>query len=135
MNLAKKTNLAAKTLGVGKERIVFNTERLNEIKEAITRQDIRDLFANKAIMIKDVSGRRTKEKRKTRRRVGSIRKRPSQSKRDYINLTRKLRYYIRELLDQEKLSKEKFKILRKQIRASIFKSKSHLKESLSGVKK
>ena len=49
MNLEKKKALAAKILHVGKERIVFNSERLAEIKESITRQDIRDLFANKSI--------------------------------------------------------------------------------------
>ena len=33
MNLAKKKILAAKTLGVGKDRIVLNNLRLLEIKE------------------------------------------------------------------------------------------------------
>ena len=34
MNLGKKKILAAKTLGVGLGRIIFNNERLAEIKEA-----------------------------------------------------------------------------------------------------
>ena len=41
MNLSKKKKLAAKTLGVGKGRLQFKQENLNEIKEAITRQDIK----------------------------------------------------------------------------------------------
>ena len=43
MNLSKKKALAARTLNVGKARILFNVQRLGEIKEAITKQDIRDL--------------------------------------------------------------------------------------------
>jgi len=43
MNLKPKKKLAVKVLGVGAERIKFNSERINEIKEAITRQDIKEL--------------------------------------------------------------------------------------------
>ena len=43
MNLQKKKELAARTLTIGKDRIMFNTSRLDEIKEAITKQDIKDL--------------------------------------------------------------------------------------------
>ena len=35
MQLAKKKELAAKVLKVGKNRVVFQKENLNEIKEAI----------------------------------------------------------------------------------------------------
>ncbi len=40
MNLSKKKLLAVKTLRVGKERITFSPSRLDEIKEAITKQYI-----------------------------------------------------------------------------------------------
>ena len=43
MNLAKRKELAAKVLGVGKNRVVFDKDSLAEIKEAITRMDIIDL--------------------------------------------------------------------------------------------
>ena len=74
MNLEKKKMLAARTLGVGKARIIFNVARINEIKEAITKQDIRDLAADKAILIREIKGTKKKVKRKTRRRAGSIKK-------------------------------------------------------------
>ena len=67
MNLAKKKQLAAETLKVGKHRIVFNIEGLPEIKEAITKQDIKTLFQEGIITIKPVKGRRKVKKRKTRR--------------------------------------------------------------------
>lgn len=131
MSLKKKKNLIAKTLGVGKERVVLNNERLSEIKELITRQDIRDLYASGAISIKPITGRSKKQKRKTRRRFGSIKKKIKNKKTHYIGLTRKLRAYIEELRKQEKITEEQYKTIRKQIKASVFRSKSHLKEIIS----
>ena len=63
MNLGKKKMLASRTLKVGKERIVFVKGRLEEIKDAITKQDIRDLNKEGAILIKDVKGRKKNIKR------------------------------------------------------------------------
>jgi large subunit ribosomal protein L19e len=134
MNLAKKKILAAKTLGVGKERIVFNNENLNDIKEAITKQDIRDLFANHSIFIKEIHGRKVKVKRKNRRKMGSIKKRAINKKGMYIILTRKLRAHIRELRKKESISKERYLKLRKEIKTGAFKSKAHLKEIILGAK-
>ena len=131
MNIRKKKILAANTMGVGKDRIVFNVERLDEIKEAITKQDIRDLVSAGAIYVKDIKGRTAVVKSKTRRRAGSIRKKVKNSKTTYVIITRKLRGYISELRDQEKITEEQFWKLRKDIRARTFKSKSHLKEHLN----
>lgn len=131
MNIRKKKILAANALGVGKDRIVLNNQRLDEIKEAITKQDIRDLVSAGAITVKDIKGRRTVEKRKTRRRAGSVRKKVKNSKTEYVIITRKLRRYISELRNQEKITEEQFWKLRKDIRARTFKSKSHLKEHLT----
>ena len=130
MKLEKKKALAAKTLGVGKDRIIFNTERLAEIKEAITKQDIRDLFANKSILIKEIKGRKTVVHRRTRRRAGSIRHTPKKGKAQYVILTRKLRNYLSELKGHEKISAAQHERARKEIKASIFKSKSHMKQVL-----
>jgi len=63
MNLGKKKELAKRTLKVGK----------GEIKEAITKQDIRDLKREGAIVIKNIKGRR-KVKKKKKKGVGNIRK-------------------------------------------------------------
>ena len=134
MNLEKKKNMAARALGVGKARIAFNQTRLAEIKEAITKQDIRDLQVAGAIFVKEVLGRKKVVKRKSRRRRGSIRQQPQQNKRKYMILTRKLRAYIGELRSHEKITEAQYQTIRKQIKASIFKSKNHLKETITGKK-
>ena len=135
MKLERKKELAARALNISKKRIVFNNERLSEIKEAITKQDIKDLLASGAIFIKEISGRRKVEKRRNRRRGGSIKKKVVNKKREYMTLTRKLRSHLASLKSQEKISREDFTKLRKEIRAKQFRSLSHMKERLGGPAK
>jgi len=134
MNLKKKKLLAVKTLRVGKERIVFLKPRLDEIKEAITKQDIRDLYKEGAIIIKNTKGNKKVVKRKRKRKVGKIRMNKNNRKRDYLLLTRKLRKYLNELLKNGDVSVENVKNLRKGIRNKIFRSKAHLKEYIKEIK-
>jgi len=131
MKLNKIKELAAKTLKIGKKRLRFNENRLDETKEAITKQDIRDLVNDKAIIIKEIKGKKTKKKRKTRRRAGSIKINLKKRKKTYMILARKLRAYLSELKKQEKISPEKYKKLRIEIRQKAFKSKANLKERLA----
>jgi len=134
MNLRKKKELASRTLKVGKERIVFLKERIEEINQALTKQDIRDLFKEGAITIKDVKGRKTKVKRRTRRRVGKVKKRVGERKRTYIIITRKLRAYVKALKQRGEISNEDFYEIRKQIRNREFKSLAQLKEQIKEKK-
>jgi len=135
MNLAKKKSLAIRTLKVGKERIIFLQSRLAEIKEAITKQDIRDLHKDGAILVKEIKGRK-KVKRNTKKRgMGSIRKKVNKRKQEYVIMTRKLRRYVAEMKKQGKLSPKDIKDIRNKIRNKIFKSKAHLKKYIEGLEK
>ena len=133
MNLGKKKSLAARTLKIGKERIVFVQSRLDEIKEAITKQDIRDLQKEGAIIIKEIKGRRKIKKKSKKRSVGNIKKKLNKRKQGYVKMTRKLRSYVAEMKKQGKLSKEDVSDIRKKIRNRIFRSKAHLKEYIGGL--
>ena len=130
MNLANRKALAAKVLGVGKNRIVFVKESLLEIKEAITRMDIVDLHKAGAIKVREVSGRKKIVRRKHRRRTGKIKGNMKRRKAEYVVITRKLRKFVRGLVRTGKIDKEKNREIRKEIRARKFKSKRQLKDSL-----
>jgi len=130
MKLENKKELASRALGIGMGRIVFNTNRLSEIKEAITKQDIRDLVADGAIIIREVKGRKTIVKSNSRRRAGSVRKKIKSGKRAYITRTRKMRSLIRQLRSTGKVTEEIYLLIRKEIRASLFRDTVHLKERL-----
>ena len=129
-NLNKRKVLASKVLGVGKQRIIFDNTRLEEIKEAITKQDIRDLYAAGAIRIREIIGMQVKKKRTNRRGPGKIKMRVHDRKREYVILTRKFRRYILELKKQGKVDAEKYLTLRKMIKARAFKDKAHLKNHI-----
>lgn len=135
MNLGKKKLLASRVLKVGKGRIVFAKSRLDEIKEAITKQDIRDLHKDGAIRVKEIKGRKKNKKKPTRKSTGNIRKKVKTRKRDYAKLTKKLRNYLLDLRNQEKISKQQEDEMRKRIRNKAFRSKAHLKEFIGGLKK
>jgi len=132
MKIGKKRQLAAKVLGVGKNRIWFSEANLSEIKEAITKQDIKDLYSQGIIKIKPVKGRKKIKRRKTKRMLGKIKIKVKRRKQEYIMVTRKLRGYIKELKRQGKINKQEYRELRKKIRARLFKSKVQLKEYLGG---
>ncbi len=132
MNLKKKKALAARTFGVGISRIEFLEPRLDEIKEAITKQDIRDLNKDGAIIVKSAKGRKRKPIKSKKKTIGNIRKKVNKRKRDYVILTRKLRKHLAE--NKEKLTDKERKDTRKKIRNKFFRSKSHLKEHLGGKK-
>jgi large subunit ribosomal protein L19e len=126
-NLNKKKVLAAKTLKVGKNRLNFSQDNLKEIKEAITRQDIKDLHAEGIITIKPIKGRKKIKRRKTRRGPGKIKKTVNKRKQIYVKITRKLRGYLSELKKLGVIDNELYNDLRKKIRMRVFRSKSHLK--------
>lgn len=128
-----KKHLASRALNVGVGRILFNKERLAEINEAITKQDIRDLVKDGAIMIREVSARKTNVKRKQRRRQGSIKKHVSKGKRDYITMIRGARRVIAHERMQETMTREQAILLRKEIKTGRFMTKAALRERIKEV--
>ena len=135
MNLRNKREMIARMQKVGKDRVTFTRARMDEIKEAITKQDFKELIASGAIVIKPVKGRKTNTKRKNRRGPGKIKKKVNTRKRDYVIMTRSLRSYSREMHSQGRLTKEELVEIRKRIRNKAFKSKANLKLYIEGLRK
>lgn len=136
MKLDKKRALAARMFGVGKDRIWLNPQRLQEIKEAITKQDMRDLLKEKVIIIKEITGTKSKKKRKrrkTRRRAGSVSFKIKDRSAYRIKI-RKLRKHLKRLKSEGKLTREQHKKFRRYSKSGIFKDLKHLKEYLSNLK-
>ncbi len=119
MNLDKKKGIAAAALKAGRNRIVFDKERLNDIKEAITKQDMRDLFKDGAISIRQVKGRH-KIKKGKRRHSGRIRKKLKEGKRAYVLKVRKLRGYLKMLKARNEITRKQYQRLRGYVKAGMF---------------
>ncbi len=134
MNLKKKKNMAANAFKVGRERIVFVKERLEEIKDAITKADLKQRKEEGAIIIKEVKGRKKVAAKSKKRGPGNVRKKINKRKRRYVAQTRKQRKYVAGLKQQGKLSAEEVKDIRKKIKNKQYRSKAHLKELLNITK-
>jgi len=133
--LSKRKVLASKVLGVGKNKIIFDSSKLAEIKEAITKQDIRDLFSSGVISIRETRGKKAVVKRKTKKGPGKTKRKIKHEKKDYVIMVRKLRRYIGELRIQGKITNENYEDLRKKIRTKAFKNKAQLKEHTEAYEK
>ena len=133
MNLRNKKELTSRTFNVGKGRIVFIESRKDEIKEAITKQDIRDLVAGGAIIIKSIKGRKKIERKGRKRSAGNVRKIVKKRKQEYVIMTRKLRNYARGRI--QKINKEELNKIRKKIKNREFKNKMDLKKYVGDLSK
>ena len=143
MNLKNKKRLAGILLKRGLKRVWFNPDKLSEIKEAITKDDIRNLIRDGSIRVKPKIGnsrfRSRKlliQKRKGRRQGPGTRKGKSTSrlprKREWINRVRKQREFIKLLKDKKAIDAAKYKELRAKVKGGFFRSKRHLKLYLEG---
>ena len=56
MNLRNKRIIVSKILKVGLDRVWLDPNRMTDIKDAITRDDLRKLIANGAILVKQKRG-------------------------------------------------------------------------------
>lgn len=133
--MENQRRLAAEIMNVGKGKILFDKNKLEDIKKAITRLDIKDLIKEGTIKVRPNKKSRKKIKKKIRRGVGSRRMQPRMRKTKYIFKIRKLRKYIQRLLNEKVIDKSEKKQLRKMAKAGELRSLRHLQEHLTGVMK
>ena len=138
MNLQVQRRVAADIFKAGINRVAFDETRLNEIKEAITKTDIRNLIKDGAINLKQIHGVSSfrSNKLKIQRRKGKRRGQGSRKGTKTARLTRKKiwmtkvrvqRRFIRLLKSKKYLSVQNYRIVYKMIKGNMFRSKRHLK--------
>jgi len=127
MKLTTQKRMAADLLEVGENQVVFDNLRLDEIKQAITKQDIRELVKDRAIRIRPGKKKVVKVRRK---RTGAGRRKfmVKTRKRDYINKIRKIRRYVRDQMNAKLLDKKLVDAVRKYAKAGQFKNLRQAKE-------
>jgi len=138
MKLNIQKRLASQTLKCSEKRIVFDTDRLDEIKEAITKADIRALVKKDAIRrkpMKSISrGRARKiriQKIKGRQKGHGSRKgrktARTPKKRAWINKIRTQKKLLKLLGDKEIISKRTYRTLYLKSKGGFFRSRRHIK--------
>ncbi|MFH0868465.1 MAG: 50S ribosomal protein L19e [Candidatus Woesearchaeota archaeon] len=138
MQLKIQKRLAAQILKSSKNDIWLDSNRLDEIKEAITKADVKSLIKDHAIKAKKRRGisryrirKRNIQKSKGRRHgAGSIKggkhARLSKKKR-WTNHIRVQRAFLKNLRDKEVITTSSYRSLYMKSKGGFFRSKRHIK--------
>ncbi len=135
MKLKNQRELASKILKSGRKRIYLDPTKLTEIKEAITKTDIRSLISQKIIKVKPKKGisKFRSRKRRMQRAKGRQKGYGSRKGKKTARLPRKKAWMLkvraqRNLLQQlkPKLSSRDYRFLRKRIKGGFFRSRRHI---------
>jgi large subunit ribosomal protein L19e len=138
MELKLQKRLAGKVLKRSPKRVKLDTTQLAEIKESITKGDIRSLIKGKAIIGKQkkgISRLRAKERQKQRkkgRQRGAGSKKGTKNARDakkgqWIKRVRLQRTFLKEIRDKALVTKEIYRTLYMKSKGGFFRSLRHMK--------
>ena len=138
MNLRNQKTVSAKILKVGKGKVWFDTTRLDEIKEAITRRDLKSLIGKKIIQQKPDHGtsrvrarKRIIQRRKGRQKGPGTKKGKhtarAPKKKNWMIQVRGQRKFINELKEKELIEVSVYRKLYRKIKGGYFRNRRHIK--------
>jgi len=129
--LTLQKRLAAEILKVGQTRVVMDPDHLEDIKNAITRADIRKMINHGWIKVKPSKIKMPKLYPKKRKKGPGKRKGAHGAKltkkRMWINTIRPLRRMLKELKDKGTIDKKTYRKTYMLMKSGAFRSRSHLK--------
>jgi len=145
MNLRGQRNLAAKVMKSGKNRVKIDPDRMEEVSEALTRDDIRALIKSKAITKKPKKGvskgraRQRKKKQKAGRQRGpghrkGTSKARTPKKRAWITKIRAIRDELKKMRQEGEISPSEYRKLYIQAKGNLFQSRRHLREQIGRMR-
>ena len=144
VNLRAKKRLAARVTGVGIHRIRFDTDHLDDIADAITRENIRSLITANTIRIKSFTGTskgRAHEKKAQKNKRGTTqgskqgRKGARVGKKTvYVAHVRALRRLLKIAKDRKDLTNPEFWTLYKKVGGNTVRNKAHLRLLMEEIK-
>lgn len=144
INLRAKKRLVSRITGVGIHRIRFDKEHLDDIADAITRQNIRSLITANTIKFRPVKGtsrgraqhkRDQRSKRGTKQGSKQGRKGARVGKKTaYIAKIRALRYVLRVAKDRKDITNPEFWALYKKVGGNTVRNKAHLRSLIEEAK-
>jgi len=144
VNLKAKKRLAARVTGVGVHRIRFDTDHLDDIADAITRENIRSLITANTIKIKSFTGTskgRAHDKKAQRNKRGTTQgskqgtKGARVGKKEvYVAKVRALRRLLKIAKDRKDLTNPEFWTLYKKVGGNTVRNKAHLRLLMEEIK-
>jgi len=137
-DLTLQKRLAAIVLKTSPHRITFDPARLNDIKAAITKHDIRQLVAEGTITaVAAIGVSRVRARKRASQRAKGLRKGPGSregkatarnpAKRAWIGKVRAQREFLRDLRTKGILTAESYRDLYNKSKGGFFRSVRHIK--------
>lgn len=137
VNLRAKKRLVARVTGVGVHRIKFDSDHLDDVADAITRENIRSLITANTIKIKKFTGTsrgraQTKKAQKTKRgaKPGAKQGRKGArvgKKEIYVAKVRSLRRLLKIAKDRKDITNPEFWSLYTKVGGNTVRNKAHLR--------
>ncbi|MBD3313911.1 50S ribosomal protein L19e [Candidatus Woesearchaeota archaeon] len=138
MDLKVQKRLAAEAMKCSQKRVSFDESRLDEIKEAITKADIRALISKGAIQLEHKSSKSSsrikkakEQKRKGKRKGHGSRKGKktarSPKKKTWMNRIRAQRKLLRSLKKGDRIDIGSYRDLYSKCKGGFFRSIRHIK--------
>ncbi len=143
MNVGRAKVLVARMYGVGLKRVWVDPKGLEEISQALTREDLRRLVEKGVIRILQKKGYsrsrarvlREKKKKGRRRGPGSRKGTPtarSDPKREWMKKIRAIRRLLRRLREKGVIDRRTYRKLYRQAKGGFIRSKAHVLELVRG---
>lgn len=137
VNLRSKRKLVSRMLGVGADRIKFDPSYLDDVTDAITRDNIRSLITANVIEVKPIKGTSTGrahfkklQHKKRSRKQGSKKGRKGArigKKQVYVKRTRAMRHQLTVSKARKEITNESFWKLYKQVSGNQVRNLAHLR--------
>jgi len=137
VNLKAKKRLASRVTGVGVHRIKFDSDHLDDVADAITRENIRSLITANTIQIRPFTGTsrgraQKKKDQKKKRGTGQGSKQGRKGarvgkKEVYVAKVRSLRRLLKIAKDRKEITNPEFWTLYKKIGGNTVRNKAHLR--------
>lgn len=138
MKLKLQKRLASSVLKGSKKRIRFEPEVLDEIKEVLTKDDVRGMISRGLIRIKQKKGvSRVRAKKKAKQRTKGLRNGPGKrkgtknartpDKEIWMKKIRLQRKFLKELYNKEYITPQTYRKLYNKAKGGFFRSKRHIK--------
>jgi large subunit ribosomal protein L19e len=144
INIRKKRELVARILGVGVNRVRFEPDKLEDVADSITRENLRALIKNGAIWTarrRGTSRYRAKLNQMTRKKRGTGKgskkgKKTARvgKKRHYITKIRAMRHYLKVLKERNDIDRETYWSLYKKANGGQVRNLAHLRDLVKVTK-
>ncbi|NIM26338.1 MAG: 50S ribosomal protein L19e [Nitrososphaeria archaeon] len=143
VNLKAKKRLASRVIGVGVHRIRFDSDHLDDVADAITRENIRSLITANTIRVKSFTGtsrgraqqkKEQKNKRGTKQGSKQGRKGARVGKKEvYVAKVRSLRRILKIAKEREEITNPEFWALYKKVGGNTVRNKAHLRTLIQEI--